>query len=99
MLIEVAYTPITASASPPPSGPLGGTCPQANLAAYSRNGGANAGAAPGAEGWPCALALPANPVGQQCAQHHHQSLAHGHLHPPFRRELRKPAFFAAAPGN
>src|SRR6516162_9585951 len=59
MLIEVAYTPITASASPPPSGPLGGTCPQANLAAYSRNGGAKAGAAPCSDGWPCAFAFPA----------------------------------------
>src|SRR6266404_7208175 len=51
MLIEVAYTPTTASASQPPSGPRGGTCPQANLAAYSRNDGANAGATPCADGW------------------------------------------------
>src|SRR5260370_23600240 len=48
MLIEVAYTPTTTSASPPPAGPGGGTRPQVNLAAYSINGG----------GRPCALAPP-----------------------------------------
>src|SRR5262249_23491097 len=49
MLIDVAYTPTTTSASPPPAGPGSGTRPQVNLAAYSIKGG----------GRPCALASPA----------------------------------------
>jgi hypothetical protein len=48
MLIAVAYTPTTASVSPLPAGPAGGTRPQVNFAAYSMNGGGN----------PCALASP-----------------------------------------
>jgi hypothetical protein len=95
MLMEVAYTPITASASPPPNGPRGGTCPQANLAAYSRNGGPK----PGAGCWPCAFASPATKTPSSNTQVSGDSLLCIDIwRPPQSACCSKPAFAAPALG-